>query len=109
MARAGSDPERRVMPVPGGCSDLNGRPLSDEWMVAATVGVMASTDAELVAALREVLDQALAEETGDTSRTGDGPRVYREGDPLPAAAQAALDRRDPAEVDRRWREVTGQA
>ena len=70
---------------------------------------MASTDAEQVAALRAVLDQALADETRNTSPASDGPRVYREGDLLPAAAQAAPDRRDPAEVDRRWREVTGQA
>lgn len=70
---------------------------------------MASTDAEQVAALRAVLDHALADETRDTSPAGDGPRVYREGDQLPVAAQAALDRRDPAEMDRRWREVTGQA
>jgi hypothetical protein len=67
---------------------------------------MASTDAEQVAALRAVLDQALADET---RVSGERPRVYREGDQLPPAAQAALDRRDPAEVDRRWREVTGQA
>ena len=70
---------------------------------------MPSTDAEQVAALRAVLDQALADETRDSAPSGDGPRVYREGDQLPSAAQAALDRRDPAEVDRRWREVTGQA
>jgi len=70
---------------------------------------MASTDAEQVAALRAVLDQTLADETRDSSPSSDGPRVYREGDQLPPAAQTALDRRDPAEVDRRWREVTGQA
>lgn len=70
---------------------------------------MASEDAEQVASLRAVLDQALADESRESSAAGDGPRVYGEGDQLPPAAQAALDRRDPAELDRRWREVTGQA
>jgi hypothetical protein len=83
-------------------------PLPSALTVAA-VEVMASTDAEHVAALGAVLDRALADDTRDSSRAGGGPQVHREGDQLPPAAQAALDRRDPAELDRRWREITGQA
>ncbi|MEM9653977.1 MAG: hypothetical protein AAGA65_17930 [Actinomycetota bacterium] len=70
---------------------------------------MSSTDSEQVANLREVLDQALADEDRDSSTSEEKQRTYREGDRLPSAAQAALDRRDPAEVERRWREATGQA
>jgi hypothetical protein len=69
---------------------------------------MASKESDQVADLRAVLDQALRDEFRDGSAV-DGPRVYGEGDELPPAAQAGLDRRDPAELDRRWREVTGQA
>ncbi len=68
---------------------------------------MSSTESEQIASLRAVLDQALADEPRGNS--AEEPRVYREGEDLPPAAQEALDRRDPAEVDRRWREATGQA
>lgn len=68
---------------------------------------MSSTDSEQITNLRAVLDQALTDESRGSS--AEEPRVYREGDELPPAAQDALDRRDPAEVDRRWREATGQA
>ncbi|MGB5755785.1 MAG: hypothetical protein WBM50_02620 [Acidimicrobiales bacterium] len=69
---------------------------------------MTSKESDQVADLRAVLDQSLVGEIHHGSAL-DGPRVYREGDLLPPAAQAGLDRRDPAELDRRWREVTGQA
>ena len=68
---------------------------------------MDPSESDRVAELRSVLDRALADP--DRDRTGTGPRIYRDGDPLPPAAQAALDRRDPTELDRRWREATGQA
>ena len=68
---------------------------------------MSSTESEQIASLRAVLDQALADESRGNS--AEEPRVYREDDELPPEAQETLDRRDPAEVDRRWREATGQA
>lgn len=68
---------------------------------------MSSTESEQITSLRAVLDQALAD--GPSGNSAEQPRVYHEGEELPPAAQEALDRRDPAEMDRRWREATGQA
>lgn len=87
-------------------ADLPGVVLRLGLVLMATAAPEPTVDPAQVAALRGVLEEGVSPPESVASVAG---MVYRPGDRLPPAGQAALDDVEVADLDRRYREATGQA